>query len=74
MLKRQKKSIQTLHALGNDENCCADVKNNVAEMHGQVARFSDLRFVGKSGRGWLQFKFNLFVCKKKFYLFTKNFE
>uniref|UniRef100_A0A914LPI5 Runt domain-containing protein n=1 Tax=Meloidogyne incognita TaxID=6306 RepID=A0A914LPI5_MELIC len=36
---------------GNDENFCADVKNNTAEFTGQMARFSDLRFVGKSGRG-----------------------
>uniref|UniRef100_A0AC34RKF0 Runt domain-containing protein n=1 Tax=Panagrolaimus sp. JU765 TaxID=591449 RepID=A0AC34RKF0_9BILA len=36
---------------GNEENCSADVKNNVAEVQAQVARFSDLRFVGKSGRG-----------------------
>lgn len=36
---------------GNEENCSADVKNNVAEIQAQVARFNDLRFVGKSGRG-----------------------
>ncbi|KAE9552903.1 hypothetical protein FO519_003888 [Halicephalobus sp. NKZ332] len=36
---------------GNEENCAADVKNNVTEIHQQVAKFSDLRFVGKSGRG-----------------------
>ena len=36
---------------GNEENCAADVKNNVAEIHQQIAKFSDLRFVGKSGRG-----------------------
>lgn len=38
-------------AAGNEENCTADVKNNVAEFCSQMARFSDLRFVGKSGRG-----------------------
>ncbi|KAI6220258.1 hypothetical protein M3Y95_01065900 [Aphelenchoides besseyi] len=36
---------------GNEENACADIKNNVTEMTAQMARFSDLRFVGKSGRG-----------------------
>uniref|UniRef100_A0A914I577 Runt domain-containing protein n=1 Tax=Globodera rostochiensis TaxID=31243 RepID=A0A914I577_GLORO len=36
---------------GNDENWLAEVKNGQAEMCGQMARFSDLRFVGKSGRG-----------------------
>lgn len=40
-------------AAGNEENCCADVKNNVTEINSQIARFSDLRFVGKSGRGKL---------------------
>jgi ABC-type dipeptide/oligopeptide/nickel transport system ATPase component len=29
----------------------ADIKNNVAEVQSQIARFSDLRIVGKSGRG-----------------------
>lgn len=38
-------------AAGNEENNTADVKNNVAEFSAQMARFSDLRFVGKSGRG-----------------------
>jgi hypothetical protein len=36
---------------GNEENSSADVKNNVTEANAQMARFSDLRFVGKSGRG-----------------------
>ena len=39
---------------GNEENCCAELRNNVAYVKDQVARFSDLRFVGKSGRGgWI---------------------
>lgn len=38
-------------AAGNEENACADIKNNIAEVTQQMARFSDLRFVGKSGRG-----------------------
>ncbi|KAI6239808.1 hypothetical protein M3Y99_00532500 [Aphelenchoides fujianensis] len=38
-------------AAGNEENPCADIKNNVTEITAQMARFSDLRFVGKSGRG-----------------------
>lgn len=37
---------------GSEENNTADVKNNVSEFNGQMARFSDLRFVGKSGRGY----------------------
>ena len=36
---------------GNDENICAELRNNVALMKNQVARFQDLRFVGRSGRG-----------------------
>lgn len=36
---------------GNDENCCAEVKNSVAHIQNNVARFNDLRFVGRSGRG-----------------------
>ena len=38
-------------AAGNEENACADLRNNRTQMNCQVARFSDLRFVGKSGRG-----------------------
>lgn len=36
---------------GNDENCCGDIRNPTATMKGQVAKFNDLRFVGRSGRG-----------------------
>ena len=36
---------------GNEENCCAELKNQVAYMKNQVAKFSDLRFIGRSGRG-----------------------
>ncbi|KAL7642154.1 UNVERIFIED_CONTAM: hypothetical protein RMT77_006714 [Armadillidium vulgare] len=43
-------TIVTIKA-GNDENFCADVRNNSAIMRNQVAKFNDLRFVGRSGRG-----------------------
>lgn len=36
---------------GSEENSCAEIRNGCAYMKGQVARFQDLRFVGKSGRG-----------------------
>ncbi|XP_037081163.1 runt-related transcription factor 3-like, partial [Pollicipes pollicipes] len=36
---------------GNDDNCCAELRNNAAVMTDREARFSDLRFVGRSGRG-----------------------
>lgn len=39
---------------GNDENYSAELRNASAVMKNQVARFNDLRFVGRSGRGrWL---------------------
>lgn len=38
---------------GNDENCCAELRNSTALMKNQVAKFNDLRFVGRSGRGEL---------------------
>jgi len=38
-------------AAGSDENGCAELRNAVAIMTNRVARFNDLRFVGKSGRG-----------------------
>lgn len=36
---------------GNDENPSAELRNATAYMKAQVARFHDLRFVGRSGRG-----------------------
>lgn len=36
---------------GNDENWCAELRNEKAIMKNQVAKFNDLRFVGRSGRG-----------------------
>ncbi|XP_030379275.1 protein lozenge [Scaptodrosophila lebanonensis] len=36
---------------GNDENCCAELRNCTAQMKNGVAKFNDLRFVGRSGRG-----------------------
>jgi hypothetical protein len=52
-------------AAGNDENYCAELRNCTAYMKNQVAKFNDLRFVGRSGRGESDFFFSLFV------LFTK---
>ncbi len=53
---------------GNEENSCADIRNNVTCIKNQLARFSDLRFVGKSGRGeclWAE-KTSSAVCRWKF--------
>ena len=36
---------------GNDENYCAELRNSTAVMKDRIARFNDLRFVGRSGRG-----------------------
>ncbi|KAJ8956678.1 hypothetical protein NQ318_014033 [Aromia moschata] len=38
---------------GNDENYCAELRNCTAVMKNQVAKFNDLRFVGRSGRAVL---------------------
>lgn len=43
-------TIVTIKA-GNDENWCAELRNCSAVMKNQVAKFNDLRFVGRSGRG-----------------------
>ncbi|RWS30039.1 runt-related transcription factor 1-like protein, partial [Leptotrombidium deliense] len=40
----------TIYA-GNDENFCGELRNATAIMKNQVAKFNDLRFVGRSGRG-----------------------
>lgn len=44
---------------GNDENYSAELRNATAAMKNQVARFNDLRFVGRSGRGMYPSKLNL---------------
>ena len=46
---------------GNDENCSAELRNNTAVMKNRVAKFNDLRFVGRSGRGKLRFSFFTFL-------------
>lgn len=38
---------------GNDENYHGELRNSSAPMKNQVAKFNDLRFVGRSGRGQL---------------------
>lgn len=43
-------TIVTIRA-GNDENFCGELRNATAVMKNQVAKFNDLRFVGRSGRG-----------------------
>lgn len=43
-------TVVTIKA-GNDENYCAELRNCTAVMKNQVAKFNDLRFVGRSGRG-----------------------
>ena len=42
---------------GNDENSSAELKNNSAILKGKVAKFNDLRFVGRSGRGKIVIQF-----------------
>ncbi|VEN54144.1 unnamed protein product [Callosobruchus maculatus] len=42
-------TVVTVRA-GNDENYCAELRNCTAVMKNQVAKFNDLRFVGRSGR------------------------
>ncbi|RWS14965.1 runt-like protein [Dinothrombium tinctorium] len=43
-------TVVTIRA-GNDENYCGELRNATAIMKNQVAKFNDLRFVGRSGRG-----------------------
>lgn len=46
---------------GNDENYCAELRNCTAVMKNQVAKFNDLRFVGRSGRGKYIIYFKLLI-------------
>lgn len=38
---------------GNDEEFSAELRNNTTTFKNNVARFNDLRFIGRSGRGKL---------------------
>ena len=38
-------------AAGNDENHCGELRNGVAYMTSGIATFTDMRFIGRSGRG-----------------------
>ncbi len=44
---------------GNDENYSAELRNATAAIKNQVARFNDLRFVGRSGRGKMHITLHL---------------
>ena len=51
-------TIVTLRA-GNDENYCGELRNCTSVFKSQVAKFNDLRFVGRSGRG--KFTLQIFI-------------
>lgn len=57
-------TICTIRA-GNDDNWCGELRNCTAVMKNQVAKFNDLRFVGRSGRG--KSRQECFVYCTKFY-------
>uniref|UniRef100_A0A1B0ALZ6 Runt domain-containing protein n=1 Tax=Glossina palpalis gambiensis TaxID=67801 RepID=A0A1B0ALZ6_9MUSC len=46
---------------GNDENPCGELRSCSAPMKHQVAKFNDLRFVGRSGRG-KSFNLTITIC------------
>ncbi|CAG9857304.1 unnamed protein product [Phyllotreta striolata] len=58
-------TVVTLKA-GNDENFCAELRNCTAVMKNQVAKFNDLRFVGRSGRG-KSFTLSITISSNPFY-------
>ena len=51
---------------GNDENISAEMRNASTTMKGSVARFNDLRFLGRSGRG----QFFMWKCLAAPLMFT----
>ncbi|XP_018327132.1 segmentation protein Runt [Agrilus planipennis] len=63
-------TVVTLKA-GNDENFCAELRNCTAVMKNQVAKFNDLRFVGRSGRG-KSFSLSIMISSSPFQIATYN--
>ena len=55
---------------GNDDNFSAELRNATAIMKNQVARFNDLRFVGRSGRGLF---FVIVILSTNFFKFVYYF-
>ena len=54
-------TLVTIRA-GNDENCSAELRNATAAVKNHVAKFNDLRFIGRSGRGAISnFIFGIFI-------------
>ena len=46
-----KDGTKVVVSAGNDEHSSSELRNNQATMKNNVAKFNDLRFVGRSGRG-----------------------
>lgn len=63
---------------GNDENYSAELRNCTAIMKNQVAKFNDLRFVGRSGRGEFDVSFhfycNIYSARRILHGFPYNFD
>ena len=53
---------------GNDENWSGELRNSSAIIKNQVAKFNDLRFVGRSGRG----KYILYIYISHFRCLTRH--
>ena len=52
-------TLVTIRA-GNDENWSSELRNSVAQVKNHVAKFNDLRFIGRSGRGQYTHNLRLF--------------
>ncbi|GIY58860.1 hypothetical protein CDAR_569301 [Caerostris darwini] len=50
-------TVVTVRA-GNDENFCGELRNSTATFKSGIAKFNDLRFVGRSGRVSCDFEIN----------------
>jgi hypothetical protein len=62
--------------VGNDENFCGELRNNTAVMKNNVAKFNDLRIIGRSGRGKARIYssiFNVWVAFMPFFSTISNF-
>ena len=56
---------------GNDDNWGGEIRNCTAVMKNQLAKFSDLRFVGRSGRG-KSFTISITIATKPMQMATYN--
>lgn len=68
-----KANTRVIILAGNENNPCASLKNNISWFRSGQAEFSDLRFLGASGRGLFVTWKTIYVSMKSIFILGKKF-